>query len=445
MVRSKSKWVFFSVSVGLLSLLCSACRSWRLLLLFFLSLSLPLLSTSSISPFPSSSSSLSLLSYLLLLYSTSSSLSSILVSSPSSLLRLLPLHSMFKKKSLHQPLFFWSTPTSTPELSPTSSSSDSSDSDEDMDPSGPRPLSLAVSSGAFCPMRPSLDEVLANTAPPPYTLTAFMAYLSQNHCLETLEFTLEAKRYRETYDSLSRRLGESPITSTDGPESKHLRMLWGRLMSNYVCPGSPREINLSSEVRDGLVRLADSSTPPDPHHLDRAVKTIRDLMEESIFFPFLNSHSVSPTTVPESLSADESVTVASGPGLEEHAGPRTRTKGKRLSPQSSAGDLVTPLSSGQSPRLNIPRGMAALGRPRLQVHVSSTSGDSATLTDDSGSLQSSAGEPMTPPTTPPAGESQLAHSPKSRPENPWKKMGMKLGFKKRSGNGSFSTRSESDE
>ena len=72
----------------------------------------------------------------------------------------------------------------------------------------------------------------------------------------------------------------------------------------------------------------------------------------------------------------------------------------------------------------------------------STSGESTSLslTDDS-SPQSSptAEEPMTPPTTPPASEPHLPiQSPKLRTENPWKKMGMKLGFKKRSTTGSAS-------
>jgi hypothetical protein len=46
---------------------------------------------------------------------------------------------------------------------------------------------------------------------------------------------------------------------------------------------------------------------------------------------------------------------------------------------------------------------------------------------------------MTPPTTPPASDANLSmHSPRLRTENPWKKMGMKLGFKKRSGGASGS-------
>ncbi|KAA8644836.1 hypothetical protein EYZ11_010596 [Aspergillus tanneri] len=358
---------------------------------------------------------------------------------------------MLRKKTLHPPLLFWNnSPSTTPELSPTSSSSDS-ESDEDMDLSSPRPLSLVVPSGAFCPMRPTLDEVLANTAPPPYTLSAFMAYLSQNHCLETLEFTLEAKRYRETYHSLSHKLNQSPIIS-DCAESEHLRMLWERLLTAYIAPGSPREINVSSDVRDEILHHGNSTTPPPPETLDAAVKLVHELMEESIFIPFLNAHTSSAHALPlsESLFSHEGVTVVSGASLDDHATKRGRSKSRRLSPQSSK-DLGPPVSlgsssSGHHSRPNFSLGaMTSMGKSshRTSGPVSSASGDSGSgaLTDDSGSLQSntSIGEPMTPPTTPPSSDPQsmhLSHSPKNRPDNPWKKMGMKLGFKKRSGNGS---------
>ncbi|KAJ5585226.1 uncharacterized protein N7459_005026 [Penicillium hispanicum] len=338
------------------------------------------------------------------------------------------------KKSL-APSFLWNfaSPTTTPELSPTSSDSDS---DEDMDSSGSRPVSLAVSAGAFCPMRPTLDDVLANTAPPPYTLSAFMAYLSQNHCLETLEFTMEANRYRDTYDSLVERLGDTAVV--DSPESQHLRMLWQRLLMAYILPGSPREINLSSEVRDGLLQYRDAATPPAPQTLDSAVKRIHDLMEESIFLPFLNSHTVSPSIMPsEPPPGPDDVMNLSSTTLDENPMRRVRSRARKTSPQSSTKDLP-----GTVGRSNVSFGaMQALSK-RAPGALLSTSGDSVSLslTDDS-SPQSSptAEEPMTPPTTPPASEPHLPmHSPKLRTDNPWKKMGMKLGFKKRSGAGSGS-------
>lgn len=336
---------------------------------------------------------------------------------------------MLKKKTL-APAFFWNfSPTTTPELSPTSSDSDS---DEDMESSGSRPVSLAVSAGAFCPMRPTLNEVLANTAPPPYTLSAFMAYLSQNHCLETLEFTMEANRYKETYAALVERLGETVVT-TETPESQHLLMLWQRLLMAYIYPGSPREINLSSEVRDPLLQYRDASLPPVPETLDSAVKRIHELMQESIFLPFLNSHTTSPSVYPSEppFPADDSVNLSST-SFEENPMKRVRSRAKRVSPQSSTKDLSSTLSRGNHSL----GAFHSIGK-RTSGAVLSTSGDSigVALTDDS-SPQSSptAEEPMTPPTTPPASEPHLPmHSPRLRTENPWKKMGMKLGFKKRSG------------
>ncbi|KAJ5947074.1 hypothetical protein N7466_000089 [Penicillium verhagenii] len=346
---------------------------------------------------------------------------------------------MLKKKTL-APAFFWNfSPSTTPELSPTSSDSDS---DEDMDSSGSRPVSLAVSSGAFCPMRPSLDDVLANTAPPPYTLSAFMAYLSQNHCLETLEFTLEAKRYRETYHTLVDRLGLTAVT-TDTPEAQHLHMLWQRLLMAYIFPGAPREINLSSEVRDGLLDHRNAIIPPVPDTLDFAVKNIHELMEESIFLPFLNSHTTSPSVYPSEppFAADDSINLSTT-SLEEHLVNRVRSRVKRISPQSSIKDLPGSLNTRSNNNHSL-GAVHAVGK-RSSGALLSTSGDSIAmaLTDDSTSPQSSptAEEPMTPPTTPPASEPHLPmHSPKLRTENPWKKMGMKLGFKKRS-TGSASSR-----
>lgn len=312
---------------------------------------------------------------------------------------------MLKKKSLAPSLFFrTSTPNVTPDLSPTSTSSSESDSDEDMESSS-RPVSLAVSVGAFCLLRPTLKEVLANAAPAPYTLSAFMAYLSQNHCLETLEFTLEAKRYRETYENIVAESGEAALATND-PEIQHARMLWQRLLEAYIFPGAPREINLSSEVRDALLQHADVTTPPAPETLDSAVKRMHDLMEESIFLPFLNSQSASPPMEPlsdPSLSADDAMTLSTH-NLDESSVKRDWSRRKRVSPQSSTKDLP-PFSGGDHG-----------------------------FTDDSSSPQSSpaAEEPMTPPTTPPAGDHLSMQSPRLRTDNPWKKMGMKLGFKKRS-------------
>ncbi|KAJ5894344.1 hypothetical protein N7495_006035 [Penicillium taxi] len=331
---------------------------------------------------------------------------------------------------------FWNlhfSPTTTPELSPTSSDSDS---DEEMDAgSGSRPASLAVPVGACCPMRPTLNEVLANNAAPPYTLSAFMAYLSQNHCLETLEFTMDAQRYRESYETLRERAGDA--VTTDSPESQHLRMLWQRLLTAYILPGAPREINLSSEDRDGLLRYRDVTIPPVPETLDSAVKRIHDLMEESIFLPFLNSHTISPSILPTDLSLSPEDLMSLSPP-DENLMKKVRSRAKRISPMSSTKDLST--STRGTLSLSPVHVHAKLFSAALSSSTSnSTSVESAPALTDSSSLHGSPEEPITPPTTPPASEPNFPiSSPKMRTENPWKKMGMRLGFKKRSGHGSVS-------
>lgn len=149
----------------------------------------------------------------------------------------------------------------------------------------PRPRSDRAAWG------PTLDEVLNNTASPPYTLSAFTNHLSQNHCLETLGFILEAKRYRESYKSLVESAGES-IETTNSSASINLSKLYQLLLTTYILPGAAREVNLSANVRDALLRHKNMSTPPLPETLDPAVKSIHNLMEDSIFVSFLNSPSI---------------------------------------------------------------------------------------------------------------------------------------------------------
>ncbi|KAF7715502.1 Uncharacterized protein PECH_007017 [Penicillium ucsense] len=312
---------------------------------------------------------------------------------------------MLKKKSL-APAFFWNfSPSTTPELSPTSSDSDS---DEDMESSGSRPVSVAVSAGAFCPMRPTLKE---------------------------------ASRYRETYHTLSSRFGPEVLTRPDSRESQHLLMLWQRLMTAYILPGAPREVNLSSEVRDALLQHGNVTLPPAPETLDSAVQRIHDLMEESIFMPFLNSQAVSPSVEAQADSpiSPDDVMDLSHISCDDHSMKYFRSRTKRISPQSSTKDLSTTAGRSSSSF----SAMQALGK-RASGALLSPSGDSYTppLTDDSTSQSSpTTEEPMTPPTTPPASDlNQPISSPKYRTENPWKKMGLKLGFKKRSGGSNGNSR-----
>ncbi|CZR54791.1 uncharacterized protein PAC_04675 [Phialocephala subalpina] len=163
-----------------------------------------------------------------------------------------------------------------------------------------RPLSLSIPTGPYCPRRPTLEEVLSNTAPPPWTLSAFMAYLSQNHCLETLEFTMDAHRYTKHYSEMIDRNPHTPLSPQTG-DYEYVQMLWQKILEVYIYPNAPREVNLPSDVRDHLLSLPRTDTPPDPAVLEPAVKFIYELMDESVLVPFLNS--VAPPHGPEAVAS----------------------------------------------------------------------------------------------------------------------------------------------
>lgn len=130
---------------------------------------------------------------------------------------------------------------------------------------------------------PSLDDILRDVSPAPWTLTAFMAYLSQNHCMETLEFTLDSQRYATFYEQL---LAENP-RSDDSNE--RVCLLWEKLMQVYIAPCSPREVNIPARVRDRLLAIPYGPTPPHPSELAEAGRIIHELMNDSLLVPFLES------------------------------------------------------------------------------------------------------------------------------------------------------------
>lgn len=276
--------------------------------------------------------------------------------------------------------------------------------------SSTRPPSGALLSTACRP--PTLSEILSNASPPPWTLSAFMAYLSQNHCLETLEFTMEADRYRGEYEHIYQRREERTPE-----EDEYMCSLWIRLMDAYIVPCAPREVNLPCPVRDRLLDQPCSSTPPHPSRLDEAAQIIYELMNDSVLVPFLES-------------------VGAAYGDQHHLeadGADRRHSRARARPAKE----TSPTRREASPPLHfLP---AVLGHRSSRSASNSTEAvDRAGLTDDTASANSPpAAEPMTPPMTPPAPEWNLTNSPPgglqralNAHNNGWKKVGVKLGLGK---------------
>lgn len=162
------------------------------------------------------------------------------------------------------------------------------------------------SSSPLYHLRPKLDEILDDSAPFPYTLSAFIAFLSKNHCLEILEFVLETRRYRQGYQVL------------DKAHRRILNQQWKRLLQLHIIPGAPREINIPDKVRDRLLASSqrpgstddddddddgdDDYDPPNPSLLDPAVEQMHELMNDSILLPFLRDCSSPESVRPLSTS-----------------------------------------------------------------------------------------------------------------------------------------------
>lgn len=149
---------------------------------------------------------------------------------------------------------------------------------------------------------PSLNDVLHNTAPHPYTFNSFTAHLSRRHCLEILEFILEARCYRDSYETTP--LADESLISSNRPKSWILLELWQQLLSTYIIPGSPRELNLRSNIRCGLLGHHNPEKPPAPTALDAAEKEMHELLSHSIFPSFLNDSISNITTGPDSLQTN---------------------------------------------------------------------------------------------------------------------------------------------
>ena len=306
-----------------------------------------------------------------------------------------------------------------------------------------------------------------------------MAYLSQNHCLETLEFTMDASRYKDHYRTMSGEPASPVYPSSEGCE--YVRMLWQKLIDAYIIPNGPREVNLPAEVRDELLNLPNNITPPSPSVLDAAVRIVFELMDESVLVPFLNSFSAtraphtssSPWTSAESMAPAEAHQQHGSLAQRSTSISPTRHRRRRdQSPsQSGVAEISTTAQSTTFSRLSRHSHLSAGGgrasgstTARLSHYFSSSSTTSSSndqmdflagLTDDcadSPSPSNSALEPMTPPTTPPTsdigGNGSVGPSPSTSPKSlregsGWKKMGVKLGWMKKGSHASSGSTSGS--
>lgn len=122
-----------------------------------------------------------------------------------------------------------------------------------------------------CFKYPSLDDILQNRSAQPYSLSSFIGFLAHNHCLETLEFTLDVAKYADHFQS-----------ADTSPES--LNIMWRSIIDTYIRTDSPKELNLPAEVKASLTL----ATKPSPVLFHAAVDMVKDMMKENAYLSFIN-------------------------------------------------------------------------------------------------------------------------------------------------------------
>lgn len=84
---------------------------------------------------------------------------------------------------------------------------------------------------------------------------------------------------------------------------------WQHLMTTYITPSAPREINIPPAVRAELLEFANIQSPPSPDLLEAPVQSMHQLINDSVLAPFLNECSRKHRTT--SLSAPSLVSTLS--------------------------------------------------------------------------------------------------------------------------------------
>ena len=308
--------------------------------------------------------------------------------------------------------------------------------------------------------RPNLAQILADEAQSPWTLDAFTAYAGRNLCLENIEFIQDSRRYKAAYytvmgeiqneETATPNAARPAINRMNSAQVEKLRELWTRLIINYIAPSSPKEINLTANIRAGLLPHNKQLMPPTPESLDPAIKKIEELIEDSILFSFLNEvqASVHNSTYQPSVASQERLALETNFSQPIEKSPNASSVHEVF---SSSTDPVAPFSAftpnrpsprtsqlgGLPPGIFPPgshKGSAASATNSIAPLGSGAASIAPTLSEDSGSVGSpvvSQHEQRTPPRTPPSHENENKKSPKNNDR--WKRMSQRFGFHKKSG------------
>lgn len=131
--------------------------------------------------------------------------------------------------------------------------------------------------------RTTLDDILSDQSSGSYSYNALLDFLTQGHCMETLDFISDAKLYRNTYTLYSISVDNCDLIR----DTTLVAQQWKRLISTYVFPESPCQINFPDHIREQLFEPGDPIvSPPNPERLDLAIDYAYEIITEDALVPF---------------------------------------------------------------------------------------------------------------------------------------------------------------
>lgn len=135
---------------------------------------------------------------------------------------------------------------------------------------------------------PTIDEVLSGDTPRPFSLDDLRDFLRHNQCIRILRYLEEIKNYCDTYSTIYVQLGPLTGESWGRPEIDMLFNCWRNILSEFLLPGSPQEINLTEEEYREISTHIEASRPPSPEVFDHITTRLFIQMKDCIFPSFLS-------------------------------------------------------------------------------------------------------------------------------------------------------------
>lgn len=140
----------------------------------------------------------------------------------------------------------------------------------------------------FEPNFPTINEVLTGNTPRPFSLEDLRDFLRRNQCIRILRYLEEMKNYCDTYCTIYVQLGPLTGESWGRPEIDMLFNFWRNILSEFLLPGSPQEINLTEEEYQEISVHFKASRPPSPEVFDHITTRLFIQMKDRIFPSFLS-------------------------------------------------------------------------------------------------------------------------------------------------------------